>query len=243
MQSPPLLLLLLFYYYYLDSGLALPWCFASLAPHYPDHIGGMGSSEHPLSFVLAVVWDCPASHLPFPLTGPLALSGFAICLVRSPWPRRGCPWGHPGLLPSAIRLPALVSESDFEASSHPCHLQGDIYPPKAVATGPRQMVGPQGHPTGQLLPVFCLCSVLSAVTHWRCVWGRITRPGCLDWRPSSAPASCVAVGELRDVCAGGWKWCWRTPSPGVRGLDSRCCQVYELVWITVEDAKKCVCRV
>lgn len=56
----------------------------------------------------------------------------------------GCPWGQAGPLPLAIRLLVWVLESIFEASFFPFYLQGEIYPPQAVAAGSRQMVAPQG---------------------------------------------------------------------------------------------------
>lgn len=98
-QSPPVLLLLLIYYYYLDSDPCYSMTLCFPGPQSPRPHGRMGSLGHPLSSVLAMVWGCPASHLPSLLTGPLALSVFTICLVRSPWPRQGCPWGHLGRSP------------------------------------------------------------------------------------------------------------------------------------------------
>lgn len=73
----------------------------------------------PLASVLAVVQRCPGPHLPSFLPGPLALSGFTICLVRSTWPLQGCPWGQLSPSPSpasGITLRVSVSESDLEAS-------------------------------------------------------------------------------------------------------------------------------
>lgn len=67
-------------------------------------------------------WRLPCPPPPLPSSCPLALSGFTICLVRSPWPKKGCPWGRQGSLPPAIRLPTQVPESDFEASYCPFYL-------------------------------------------------------------------------------------------------------------------------
>lgn len=143
----------------------IPWHSASLDSWPPRPHWGLGSRGHP--FPLSLLWSraaLPPTSPPFQPVPP-ALSGFTIWLVRSPRPRQRCPWGQLGPLPSAIRLPALVSESDFEASFCAFYLQGEIYLPKAAAIGSTQMVVPRGHPTGQLLPVLCLCNVSSTVTH------------------------------------------------------------------------------
>lgn len=170
-------------------------CF-SVTRCFPGHpatqtVVGDGS---PLSSVLAVVRGCPAP--PPPLTpgwspGPLrfqhmsgevtlATAGMSLGGSRAP-------------LPPVIRLLASVSESHLEGSFYPFYLQGEIYPPQAVAAGSRQMAAPQRHPEGQLLPVLCSCGLLSVVPHRGCVcvgggvgWGLITGPNCLGSRPSSA---------------------------------------------------------
>ena len=103
-----MLLLVLLYYCYLDSWLfcdtLLPWTL-----DHPDHSGIWGPQDRPLSCL------CYGLGAAVPL-GP---SGFAICLVRSPQSRQGCPWGQAGRLPLVIRLPVAISESIFEASFSP----------------------------------------------------------------------------------------------------------------------------
>ena len=94
--------------------MAVLWHSASLDPGPPRSPRDLGSSEHPLSCL------CYGLGAAIPL-GP---SGFAICLVRSPQSRQGCPWGQAGLLPLVIRLPMAISESIFEASFSPSSSPG-----------------------------------------------------------------------------------------------------------------------
>lgn len=63
-QSPPVLSLLLVYCYYLDADPCYPVTLCFPGPLATQSRWEDGVLRHPLSSVLAMVWGCPASHLP-----------------------------------------------------------------------------------------------------------------------------------------------------------------------------------
>lgn len=139
-----MLLLVLLYYCCLDSWLLcdtlLPWTL-----DHPDHLGIWGPQGAP--FPMSLLWSggCPTPP-PLLLAVPLGLSGFAICLVRSPQSRQGCPWGQAGCLPLVIRLLVAVSESAFEASFSPFSSPGREFASQGCGHGFQTDGGSPGAP-------------------------------------------------------------------------------------------------
>lgn len=181
--TPTLLLLFPSYCYCLDLR-ALLFC-DTLLPWTPGH-------PDP-----AVVQRCPGPHLPSLLPGPLVLSGFTICLVRSTWPRQGCPWGQLSPSPnppSGITLRASVSESDLEASFYSFLSPGrDL---SSLGCGCRSQTDGSSPEAPRRAAATCFLSMWFVVYSYSlrmCVWGRgrvawglITRTNCLGSKSSSA---------------------------------------------------------
>lgn len=123
----------------LPSDTLLPW-----TSSHPVQMGGWSPQAPPLL--------CPCYGLGLPCLPPLLLSNWSPGPLRFRHMSGEVTLAKTGMSLGASRPSTqrsgcqLVSESDFQASFYSCSLQGGIYPPKAVATGSRQMAAPGGTP-------------------------------------------------------------------------------------------------